>query len=173
MKIDNNLKQFTTTSMNDKRLFWVSKYFRKYKVDEFPQFLNLIKGDINLVGPRPNIIELIDEYNYEEFFLLTIKPGITDISSIILFDLNKLVSKSNNPDYFYKKNIRPLKFKMGKFYIKNSSINIDFKIILSTFFSIINSRIGKNVLFFFLSIHQKNYLKSLIDNDKNNILRSS
>ena len=146
MRINSGLKNYTTTSVNDQRLFWFGKFLRKYKIDEFPQFLNLFFGDMNVIGPRPNIIELVKEYSNSEFSLLDVKPGITDISSVILSDLNSLVSTAKNPDLYYKKNIRPKKFKMSKFYINNRSLSLDVIIFFCTIIGIINSNLAKKYL---------------------------
>lgn len=173
MRIDFRLTQYKTTSVNDKRIFRIAKYFRKFKIDEFPQFLNVIKGDMEIVGPRPNIIDLVNEYKNEEFILLSQKPGITDISSIILFDLNKLVSEANNPDDYYKNHLRPLKFKMGEFYINNKSFSLNFKIFISTIVSLISLRYGQLILFFLIGTKNSNVLKNILNDEKNNILRSS
>ena len=146
MRINHTSPIFLATSMNDKRLFKVGKLFRKFKIDELPQFLNVIKGDLNIIGPRPNIIPLLNNYSYEEFQLLKIKPGLTDIASVMLSDLNEKLKDSKNPDLDYENNYRKKKNSYGLYYIKNKSAIIDLFIFLATIIVIFNKNAGKNFL---------------------------
>jgi lipopolysaccharide/colanic/teichoic acid biosynthesis glycosyltransferase len=152
MRLNSNSPNFLATSINDKRLFLFGKIFRKYKIDEFPQFFNVFLGNINLVGPRPNIIPLLQNYSAEEFALLKIKPGLTDIASIMLSDLNELLSCSKNPDLEYELKYRKLKNNYSLFYLKEKSFNLDLIILISTFVVLFNKKFGKITLKFFYNV---------------------
>lgn len=146
MRINHTSPVFLATSMNDERLFKIGKLFRKFKIDELPQFLNVILGDLNIIGPRPNIIPLLNNYSNEEFKLLKIKPGLTDIASVMLSDLNEKLKDSKNPDVDYENNYRKKKNSYGLYYIKNSSAGLNFFIFIATIVVIINKNAGKKFL---------------------------
>jgi lipopolysaccharide/colanic/teichoic acid biosynthesis glycosyltransferase len=146
MRINHNSPVFLATSMNDERLFKIGKLFRKFKVDELPQFLNVLIGDLNIIGPRPNIIPLLNNYSYEEFQLLKIKPGLTDIASVMLSDLNEKLKDSKNPDLDYENIYRKKKNSYGLYYIKNNSVGLNFFIFIATIIVIINKNAGKKYL---------------------------
>lgn len=152
MRLNFDSPNFLATSINDKRLFFIGKIFRKYKIDEFPQFLNVILGHINLVGPRPNIVPLINKYSLLEFNLLQIKPGITDIASIMLSDLNELLKNSLNPDLDYETKYRKLKNDFSLYYIKEKSFKLDLIILFSTLLLLINKNLGKKLLKMFYHV---------------------
>jgi lipopolysaccharide/colanic/teichoic acid biosynthesis glycosyltransferase len=122
------------------------KLFRKFKIDELPQLLNVILGDLDIIGPRPNIIPLLNNYSNEEFKLLKIKPGLTDIASVMLSDLNEKLKDSKNPDLDYENNYRKKKNSYGLYYIKNSSVGLNFFIFIATIVVIINKNAGKKFL---------------------------
>jgi lipopolysaccharide/colanic/teichoic acid biosynthesis glycosyltransferase len=146
MRKNTGFKNFLATASNDKRLFLFGKFIRKYKIDELPQFINLFIGDMNIIGPRPNIIDLVKEYSSSELCLFDVKPGITDIATLVFSNYNKLLSKSQNPDIYYKKMIRPKKFKMSQFYIHNKSLQLNLIIFICTIIGIFNSYYGKKLL---------------------------
>jgi len=125
-----------STSTNDQRITNVGKFIRKYKLDELSQLWNVLIGDMSLVGPRPNVKRETDLYTREEKTLLSVKPGITDFSSIIFSDEGDILKKYNDPDLAYNQVIRPWKSKLGLLYIQNQNLLTDFLIIALTGLSI-------------------------------------
>ena len=120
----------------DERITPIGKKIRKYKLDEFMQLCNVFLGDMSLVGPRPNVKEETDLYTNVEKKLLTVKPGITDFSSIVFADEGNILENEDDPDLSYNQLIRPWKSRLGLIYIKNTSIILDFKIIIYTLIGI-------------------------------------
>lgn len=127
-----------STSANDNRITPVGRFVRKYKLDEFMQLWNVLKGDMSLVGPRPNVKRETDLYTSQEKRLLEAKPGITDISSIVFSDENDILADSKNPDIDYNQLIRPWKSRLGLFYVDNQSIIVDFQLIYLTAIAILS-----------------------------------
>tara|TARA_B110000483_G_C18042842_1_gene483313 strand:+ start:253 stop:960 length:708 start_codon:yes stop_codon:yes gene_type:complete len=128
----------TSTSANDIRITTVGKFIRKFKIDEILQLINVIKGDMSLVGPRPQIRSEVKLYSDYEKNLLLIKPGITDFSSIIFSDEGEILKNSLDPNNDYNLLIRPWKSKLGVFYVYNSDNHIDLQLMMLTIFSIFN-----------------------------------
>ena len=110
---------FQSTSINDKRILKIGKIIRSTKIDELPQIFNVIKGDINFVGPRPNVKEEVDKYIETEKKILDYKPGITDFSSIIFSDEGEILKDSKDPDLDYNLLIRPRKNLIAVLYFKD------------------------------------------------------
>jgi lipopolysaccharide/colanic/teichoic acid biosynthesis glycosyltransferase len=135
-----------STSSNDKRITSVGRFIRKYKLDEFSQLWNVLLGDMSLVGPRPNVKRETDLYTLEEKKLLSVKPGITDISSIVFSDEGEILKNYADPDIAYNQLIRPWKSRLGIFYIENSTFWIDIKLIYLTVLSIISKQKALNNL---------------------------
>jgi len=121
---------------NDLRITKSGKWLRKFKIDELPQFFNVLIGDMSVVGPRPEVEKYINLYNEKQLEVLKIKPGITDYASIIYFEENKLLGKSDNPEKIYIEEIMPHKLDLNLQYIKEKSLLIDLKIILKTLFKV-------------------------------------
>lgn len=125
-----------STSADDPRITSIGKLIRKFKLDEFTQFINIFIGDMSFVGPRPNVKRDVDIYTYYEKKLLDIKPGITDFSSIIFSDEADILKEKNDPDISYNQLIRPWKSRLGLFYINNNNILIDICLIFITLINI-------------------------------------
>ena len=136
MVVDADKKGAETIGLNDKRITKVGKKIRKYKIDELSQLLNVILGDMSLVGPRPNTPKEVEKYNQQEKLLLNVKPGITDFSSIVFSNEAEVVGHHYDPDYAYDTLIRPLKSRLGLIYIKNQSIKLDLKLLFFTYSSL-------------------------------------
>ena len=136
----------TSTSNNDNRITPLGKYIRKFKFDEILQLINVIIGDMSLVGPRPQIESEVKLYSDFEKELLSVKPGITDFSSIIFSDEGEILKNSSNPNKDYNDLIRPWKSKYGIFYIKHMSLKIDIILIFLTILSIFNRKLSLNLL---------------------------
>jgi len=137
MRVGSDKKGLLTVGENDNRITKVGHFIRKYKLDEFAQLLNVLKGDMSLVGPRPEVRKYVDLYNSEQKKVLTIKPGITDYASIEFSNENELLKNAINPEEFYIKEIMPKKIKLNYKYINNQSIGQYFNIIFKTFTKIL------------------------------------
>lgn len=127
-----------STSSNDNRITGVGRFIRRYKLDELSQLWNVLIGDMSLVGPRPNVKRETELYTIEEKKLLSVKPGITDFSSIVFSDEEEILKDSSDPDIAYNQLIRPWKSRLGLFYIENISLFIDIKLIILTIISILS-----------------------------------
>ena len=133
-----------STSNNDLRITSIGQKIRKYKLDELTQLWNVLLGDMSIVGPRPNVKAEIDLYTDVEKELLSIKPGITDFSSIVFADEGKILEDKKDPDLAYHQLIRPWKSRLGLIYIKHRSITLDFEIIIYTLIALISKRTALN-----------------------------
>ena len=135
-----------STSSNDKRITGVGRFIRKYKLDELSQLWNVLIGDMSLVGPRPNVKRETDLYTIEEKKLLTVRPGITDFSSIVFSDEGEILKDQQDPDIAYNQLIRPGKSMLGLFYIEKRNFIIDIKLIYLTVIAIISKEKALNSL---------------------------
>jgi lipopolysaccharide/colanic/teichoic acid biosynthesis glycosyltransferase len=132
MKNDAKLKHIVSTSDSDQRITWIGKVIRKFKLDEFSQIGNILLGDMRFVGPRPNVKVETDLYTIEEQQILTIKPGITDISSIVFADLNTILSQSKDANLDYNQLVRPWKSRLAIIYVQNRNFYLDMKLLFLT-----------------------------------------
>ena len=117
---------------NDNRITKIGAFLRKYKLDELPQLINVFKGDMSLVGPRPEVPRYVKLYNQEQKKVLEVKPGITDLASIRYRDENDLLGGVENPEEFYINTIMPDKLALNLEYISKNNIVFDIYIILKT-----------------------------------------
>jgi len=131
-----------STSANDSRITPIGNFVRKFKLDEFTQLWNVLKGDMSLVGPRPNVKREIDLYTQIEKDLLYVRPGITDFASIVFSDENEILQDSKDPDIDYNQLIRPWKSRLGLIYVKNRSFLIDISLIFLTIVTIFSRRLS-------------------------------
>tara|TARA_A100001388_G_scaffold199920_1_gene151226 strand:+ start:17 stop:751 length:735 start_codon:yes stop_codon:yes gene_type:complete len=129
-----------STSENDKRITPVGLFIRKYKLDELTQLINILIGNMSLVGPRPNVKRETDIYTSIEKQILSVKPGITDIASLVFSDEGQILSVKEDPDIAYNQLIRPWKSRLALFYIKNQNLIFDIRIIILTLVAIINKK---------------------------------
>jgi lipopolysaccharide/colanic/teichoic acid biosynthesis glycosyltransferase len=127
-----------TVGSRDPRVTNIGHFIRKYKLDEFPQFLNVLKGDMSIIGPRPEVKKYVDLYTSEQREVLQVKPGITDYASIEYFEENKLLGESENPEKTYIEEIMPAKLLLNKKYLDNPTFFHDLKIMWLTFKKIIS-----------------------------------
>jgi lipopolysaccharide/colanic/teichoic acid biosynthesis glycosyltransferase len=127
-----------STSNNDNRITGVGRFVRRYKLDELSQLWNVFKGDMSFVGPRPNVKRETDLYSPEEKRLLSVRPGITDISSIVFSDEGDILKDSEDPDLKYNQVIRPWKSRLGLLYVDNHSLWLDVRLILLTAVAIVS-----------------------------------
>lgn len=127
-----------STGANDMRITPVGHFIRRYKLDELTQLWNVLKGDMSLVGPRPNVQRETDLYTPLERKLLTVKPGITDFSSIVFSDEGDILKDQPDPDIAYNQLIRPGKSQLGIFYIENRSLFLDIQLCWLTVVAILS-----------------------------------
>ncbi len=130
-------KGLITIGGHDSRITHTGYFIRKYKLDELPQLFNVLRGDMSLVGPRPEVRKYVDMYTSEQRKVLSVRPGITDYASIEYADENVILGQSANPDKTYIEQIMPDKIRLNMKYIANHSIGEYFKIIFLTFKKII------------------------------------
>lgn len=126
-----------TVGSRDNRVTKVGYFLRKYKLDELPQLINVLLGDMSFVGPRPEVRKYVDMYDDEQLKVLTVKPGITDYASIEYSNENDLLAKSDNPEKTYIDEVMPAKLKLNLKYIQEIGLATDVKIILKTIRKII------------------------------------
>ena len=129
-----------STSSSDARITPVGIMVRRYKLDEFTQLWNVLKGDMSLVGPRPNVKRETDLYTHEEQKLLSVAPGVTDFASIVFSDENEILKDCEDPDIGYNQLIRPWKSRLGIFYVDKRNLIIDLALIIITAVAIISRK---------------------------------
>lgn len=121
-----------STSAQDPRITKIGQCVRRFKLDEIPQLFNVLWGQMSLVGPRPNVNRETDLYSKEEAHLLDVRPGITDIASIVFADEGEILKDQADPDIAYNQLIRPWKSRLGLFYVRNQSFSLDLQILFLT-----------------------------------------
>ncbi len=126
-----------TVSDHDSRITKTGTFLRKYKIDEFPQFLNILKGEMSIVGPRPEVRKYVDLYTPEQMRVLTVRPGLTDYASIRYVNENEILAASDNPEETYIHEIMPDKLALNLQYIEEQSIWVDVKIMFMTLKAIV------------------------------------
>jgi lipopolysaccharide/colanic/teichoic acid biosynthesis glycosyltransferase len=137
MRTDSDKAGLLTVGGRDSRITRSGYYIRKYKIDELPQLINVLIGDMSLVGPRPEVRKYVDMYNSEQKQVLTVKPGITDFASIEYSDENAILGKASDPEKVYIEEIMPHKLDLNMKYIREQGILTDFKVIFKTIFKIL------------------------------------
>ncbi|MBS1579246.1 MAG: sugar transferase [Bacteroidetes bacterium] len=137
MNISSDVQRLLTVGEKDKRITKVGVFLRRFKLDELPQLINVIKGDMSLVGPRPEVRYFVNYYTTEQLKVLNVLPGITDYASIKYRNENELLEKAENPEAFYINHILPEKINLNLLFINNPSLKIYFQILWATFIRII------------------------------------
>lgn len=139
MVVDADATGVCSTGLNDPRVTRIGQFIRATKLDEFSQLWNVLKGDMSVVGPRPNTWRWgVELYTEEERHLLSVRPGITDLSSIVFSDEGDILKHSANPDADYDRLIRPWKSELALFYIRHQSTRLDIEIICLTALAIVS-----------------------------------
>jgi lipopolysaccharide/colanic/teichoic acid biosynthesis glycosyltransferase len=131
MVVDAEKKGGASTAVDDPRLTRVGRLLRKYKLDELPQFFNVLGGSMSLVGPRPQVLSYTDKYQGEERLILNVRPGITDLASLYFSDMDKVLG-SGDVDAKYAKEIEPVKNVLRLRYVKEASLFLDLRILVET-----------------------------------------
>lgn len=138
MRIGADSEGLLTVGEHDARITRVGYFLRKTKMDELPQLWNVLKGDMSLVGPRPEVRKYVELYTDEQRKVLRVRPGITDYASIEYANENELLSKSEDPDRTYIEEVMPDKIKLNMRYLEHYTVSEYFKIIFLTFKSLVS-----------------------------------
>ncbi len=137
MRVGADKKGLITVGGHDPRVTRSGYYIRKYKLDEFPQLINVFVGDMSLVGPRPEVRKYVDMYNPEQMHVLDVRPGITSLASIRYRNENDILAAAEDPDRCYIEKVMPDKLAIDLEYIENHSFFYDIKLIFMTFWEIL------------------------------------
>jgi len=122
-----------STSADDPRLLKIGKFLKKHNLDELPQLINILKGEMSFVGPRPEVPSEVETYDEEtKKIILSVKPGITDLATLSNIHEGEILRGAADPHEAYRKLIKPQKLNLAKQYVKNQSFWLDLKIILKT-----------------------------------------
>jgi lipopolysaccharide/colanic/teichoic acid biosynthesis glycosyltransferase len=135
-----------TVGNNDRRITRLGKILRKLKLDELPQLINVLKGDMSIVGPRPEVRKYVDMYNRQQRQILSLKPGITDYASIRYRNENELLLNAENPEDYYIREIMPKKLELNSIYMKNRSLMLDIRLVFITIYSVFVKRENKKAV---------------------------
>lgn len=137
MRPDSDKLGLITVGGHDPRVTRSGYYIRKYKLDEFPQLINVFKGDMSLVGPRPEVRKYVDMYTPEQMRVLSVRPGITSLASIRYRNENEILAKADDPDRCYIEKVMPDKLAIDLEYVDRATLWNDIRLIFSTFREII------------------------------------
>ena len=132
MRTDSEKVGQITVGGRDPRITKFGYILRKFKLDEFPQLLNVIRGQMSIIGPRPEVRRYVDMYSKEQLKVLSVRPGLSDFASIEYINENELLGKSENPEKTYIEEIMPAKLKLNLKYIQQKSFSTDIKLIFKT-----------------------------------------
>ena len=122
-----------STSADDPRLLKIGKFLRRYQLDELPQFINIFRGEMSFVGPRPEVPSEVERYDEEtKKIILSVKPGLTDLATLEDVHEEEILRGAKDPHEAYRRLIQPKKLALAKEYVKNRSFWLDIKIILKT-----------------------------------------
>lgn len=136
MYVDSDRQGLLTIGGHDARVTRVGYLIRKYKLDELPQLINVLVGDMSFVGPRPEVRKYVNLYNEEQLHVLDIRPGITDAASIKYRHENELLSAQTDPEKYYTQVIMPDKLAINLAYVQHHSVGGDIQLIMNTIKSI-------------------------------------
>jgi lipopolysaccharide/colanic/teichoic acid biosynthesis glycosyltransferase len=134
MRTDADKAGLLTVGGRDSRITRAGLFIRKYKLDELPQLINVLLGEMSLVGPRPEVRKYTELYTEEQLKILNVRPGITDWASIEFRNENEILGKSIDPEKTYIENILPMKINLNMRFINNSSVIHYIKIVFKTIF---------------------------------------
>lgn len=126
-----------TVGGRDARITKIGYHLRKYKLDELPQLINVLLGEMSFVGPRPEVRKYVDMYNAKQLKVLSVRPGITDLASIAFRNENEILSKQSNSEQYYIEEIMPEKIRINLKYISEKKAFSDFGVLLKTILSIV------------------------------------
>ena len=130
------LKGYLTVGDKDARITKVGYFLRKYKLDELPQLINILKGEMSFVGPRPEVRQFIDLLDKDQLEMLNVRPGLTDFASLKYVNESEILKESDDPERKYIEDILPEKVSLGIDYIKKSNLYLDIKLVFMTIYKI-------------------------------------
>ena len=139
MRVGSDKKGLITIGGHDPRVTRSGYYIRKYKLDEFPQLINVFKGEMSLVGPRPEVRKYVDLYTPEQMHVLDVRPGITDLASIRYRNENELLEQASDPEQYYRDVVMQDKLRINLEYVRNHSFLGDIRLIFNTFIAIVKN----------------------------------
>ena len=139
MRVGADKKGLITVGGHDPRVTRSGYYIRKYKLDEFPQLINVFKGEMSLVGPRPEVRKYVDLYTPEQMHVLDVRPGITDLASIRYRNENELLEQASDPEQYYRDVVMQDKLRINLEYVRNHSFLGDIRLIFNTFIAIVKN----------------------------------
>ena len=140
MRVGADKGSLVTIGGRDPRITRSGYFIRKYKLDEFPQLINVFKGEMSLVGPRPEVRHYVDYWTAEQMHVLDVRPGITDPASIKFRNENELMEKAENPEDYYINVIMQEKIRLYLEYVENASFWYDIRLVFQTIKVIITER---------------------------------
>ncbi|MEI7504402.1 MAG: sugar transferase [Paludibacter sp.] len=143
MRVGADKKGLITIGARDPRLTKIGFRLKEFKLDELPQLFNVLKGDMSLVGPRPEVRKYVDLYTAEQLQVLQVRPGLTDYASIQYVDESMILGRALNPEKLYIAEIMPHKIQLNLKYIQNQSVKEYFRLIILTFSVILKKRFRK------------------------------
>ena len=137
MSVQSENKGLLTLGNHDTRITKIGYFLRRYKIDEFPQLFNILKGDMSFVGPRPELRYYVNFYTEDDMSIFSVRPGITGLASLKYRNEVELLKAAENPEEFFIKTIIPDKLKYNKEYIKCRNFFFDLKLILITIIKVV------------------------------------
>ena len=137
MRVGSDKGSLVTIGGRDPRITTSGYFIRKFKIDELPQLINVLIGDMSLVGPRPEVRHYVNYWTPEQMHVLDVRPGITDPASIKFRNENELLEKAENPEKYYIEVIMQEKIRLYLEYVNQHNLFYDLKIIFQTFWAII------------------------------------
>ncbi|XMO86173.1 sugar transferase [Algibacter sp. AS12] len=138
MKMESNKKGLLTLGNNDSRITKIGYFLRRFKIDEFPQLINIIKGDMSFVGPRPELRYYVNFYSEDDLKIYKVRPGITGLASLKYRNEVELLKAAKDPEEYFIKTIIPDKLRYNKEYIKRKNLFFDLKLIALTIIKVIS-----------------------------------
>jgi lipopolysaccharide/colanic/teichoic acid biosynthesis glycosyltransferase len=138
MSVQSEKKGLLTLGNHDSRVTKIGYFLRRYKIDEFPQLINILIGDMSFVGPRPELRYYVNFYNDDDMKIFQVRPGITGLASLKYRNEVELLKAAEHPEAFFIKTIIPDKLKYNKEYIKKRSFFFDIKLIILTIIKVIS-----------------------------------
>jgi lipopolysaccharide/colanic/teichoic acid biosynthesis glycosyltransferase len=138
MRTGSEKQGLLTVGGKDPRITPAGYFLRKFKLDELPQLINVLWGDMSLVGPRPEVRKYVDLYTPEQRSVLSVRPGITDYASIEYARENDLLAGATDPEKMYIEEVMPAKLRLNQKYIHDQGLMTDIRIIFKTFLKILS-----------------------------------
>ena len=168
MIVNADSNKVDSTSSSDERITSLGHFIRRFKIDEIPNLINILTFKMSFVGPRPNVLREVSLYTKEEMKILHMRPGITDISSIVFADEGDILENSSDPDLDYNQLIRPWKSRLAIFYTENASLFLDLKLMILTLYNFVDREKTLTIISNTLSNlnADKNLVKIVLRNNK-------